>query len=78
MLDQTLNTPLHSQVNTLYKNKNENITERLQATWAMFSAKFKDTANELRQEKIHCDKICQNKSNNKTSRKKQCRIQDKM
>ena len=44
----------------------------------MFSAKFKDTANELRQEKIHCDKICQNKSNNKTSCKKQCRIQDKM
>ena len=47
---------------------------RLQASWGLFSAKFKATANELRQEKTqlrwcksilltgNCHKTCQNKS----------------
>ena len=53
MLEQTLNTHLHSQVNTLHKNKNENIPEckTSPSTLGLFSAKFKATANELCQEK---------------------------
>ena len=83
MLDQTLNTPLHSQVNILNKNKNgaPQNEERLQAPWYLFSAKFKATANKLRQGKTllgwckdilltgNCHKICSNNSIKKTSGK---------